>query len=68
MMTIVPSYGRDYKSQKDVLKDWNSNKDFTIRDMSSQWDGKQINKSDASNGNVQVMIRYSRLMKIVIPK
>jgi len=45
-MTLTPAYGRDYKSKKAVLADWEAGKDFIIADIMSKWDGKPANKSD----------------------
>lgn len=49
-ITLVPAYGRDYKSGKAVQADWDANKDFLICDMFSPWDGKPINKEQATVG------------------
>lgn len=27
-LTLIPAYGRDYKSKAEVLKDWKAGKDF----------------------------------------
>jgi hypothetical protein len=68
MLTCVPSYGRDYKSVKEVKQAWAEGKDFTINDMSSRWDGKQINKQDADAGKVTVHIYFARRTKSVVIK
>lgn len=64
--TLVPAYGRDYKSKKEVLADFNADKDFIIADMMSQWDGKYVNKSQLSQGTVN--IRYKRLTRVLVAK
>lgn len=56
-ITLLPAYGRDYKSGKAVQSDWDSNKDFLICDMFSPWDGKPINKAQATIGTTY-HIRY----------
>lgn len=66
-LTLVPSYGRDYKSGKEVQADWDANKDFTINDMSSPDDGRQINKQDATPG-MTLNIRYKRLTQVKVIK
>lgn len=38
---VQPAYGRSYASEEEVLKDWDANKDFLIRDS-----GPYVNKSD----------------------
>lgn len=64
-MTLVPSYGRDYKSKAAVQEAWDSNKDFTICDMSSPDNGRYINKQDATVGMI-LSIRYSGLRKVYV--
>lgn len=64
-VTIVPSYGRDYKSKAAVLKDWNDGKDFTINQMGHPHDGRQINKQDAqSTPGVTYNVRYDGNRKV----
>lgn len=65
MLTVVPAYGRDYHSKEGVLKDYNLNKDFKIRDISSRWDGSYINKTDAIEGGLTLKIRYNNLREVV---
>ena len=64
MTTVTPAYGRDYKSKKAALADWNSGKDFIINDISNRWDGKPVNKQGAEEGKLSIMIRYDQLRKI----
>ena len=57
-MTIKPSYGRDYKSMKEVLKAFvTDGKDFTVA-----LTGQQMSIRDLKDGD-EVMIRYDRLRK-----
>jgi hypothetical protein len=66
-MTLTPAYGRDYKSKKAVLEDFNSDKDFIINDFTSRWDGKPVNKAQLLEEGVhQVNIRYQRLTKVCV--
>jgi hypothetical protein len=62
-LTLVPAMGRDYKSKKEVQADWDANKDFLINDMSSDFDGKYINKQQAVKGNTY-NIRYKKLQNV----
>ncbi len=64
--TVVPAYGRDYKSVKAVKADWEANKDFTIVDFFSGEDGRAINKRDADAAGVRVSVRYDRMTKSVV--
>jgi hypothetical protein len=63
---VVPAYGRDYKSKKEILADWEAGKDFQICDISSPFDGSYVNKEDAEkdSGVWEVHVRYARLTKI----
>lgn len=64
-VTLVPAYGRDYKSKKEVLADWENGKDFIINDMSHPYDRKYINKTDAaSEKGTTYNIRYKKLTEI----
>lgn len=67
-MTLTPAYGRDYKSQKEVLEAWNSNKDFTVADLF--YLGTYCNKTDVENDKSikSVTIRYSKLTKVMVIK
>jgi hypothetical protein len=61
-LTLVPAYGRDYKSKKAVLADWEADKDFLIQDMSSPHDGRYTNKTDCLAAGIKsVRIRYKSL-------
>lgn len=65
-LTLVPAYGRDYKSAKAVKADWAEGKDFIIQDMSSPHDGRYINNADAKG--LTVGIRYKRLTEVCFIK
>jgi hypothetical protein len=52
-MTVIPAYGRDYKSKADALKDWNDGKDF--KDAIT---GQYLSKRDNIK---EVWIRYNKL-------
>jgi hypothetical protein len=68
-LTLVPAYGRDYKSKKAVQADWDAGKDFLIQDISSPHDGRYINKEDAAKSGIQsVNIRYKSLTQICVVK
>jgi len=63
-LTIVPAYGRDYKTAESARLDWQNNKDFIINDMSSPYDGKPINRLDADQIGINVSIRFNRLKAV----
>lgn len=66
-MTVTPAYGRDYTSAVEAKAAWNSGKDFIIRDITSRWDGKPINKQDADGAGIKVLLRYNKLKKVCHP-
>jgi hypothetical protein len=63
-LEVVPAYGRDYKSQKEVLADWNADMDFQI--VSVQEYGRYINKQDADREpDLNILVRYAKLEKVM---
>lgn len=62
-LTLIPAYGRDYKSIKAVKQDWEAGKDFQIQDISSSWNGSYTSIKDI---HPEVKIRYYKLTKVVI--
>lgn len=66
MTTLVPAYGRDYKSVAAVKADWDANKDFVIEDVSHESNGKPINKSQATQLGGIYNIRYNQLRKVTV--
>lgn len=64
-ITLTPAYGRDYKTSKAVLSDWNENRDFIICCIAHQYDGKSINKEQAIETNDNYTIRFCKQTKII---
>ena len=68
-VTLVPAYGNDYKSQKEVKVAWEANKDFQINSIGHPNDGSYINKQDAEkDGGTTYNIRYKKLTQICVIK
>lgn len=67
MKTLVPAYGRDYKSKAAVLADWEAGKDFLVMDITDRWNGLPANKADLA-GIGSVKFRYAKLAKIFVHK
>ena len=66
-MTLTPANGRDYKSAKAAIADFNEGKDFILNDITSRWDGKPVNKEDIMRINERsVQIRYNKLRNITV--
>lgn len=61
---VVPAYGRDYKSAKDLKSDWNAGKDFKIVTFGPD-DGRYINKADLRPGD-KIIARYRKLTQTVM--
>lgn len=63
-VTLIPAYGRDYKSAEDVLRHWCEGKDFRIADISmGREDGRYMSVRDAPviGEDTTFKIRYNRL-------
>lgn len=58
-LTVVPAYGRDYKTAKEAKSAFEANSDFLIMDISSPDDGKYASKHDLPAGT-EVKIRYNK--------
>ena len=66
-LTIIPAYGRDYKSKSAIEKALKNQVDFRVMDVSSKWDGMVGNLRDLKNeGHKDVKVRYSNNRKICI--
>lgn len=65
MLTLVPAYGRDYKTAAEVKRDWVKPVDFIISNYFHAGDGKPMSRNDAKPGET-FLIRYDRLMKTVV--
>jgi hypothetical protein len=64
-LTVVPAYGRDYKSKAAAVADWNAGKDFVVQDVGAGRDnGRAVSKSDLEGQQVTVNIRYKRLTMV----
>jgi hypothetical protein len=64
--TVVPAYGRDYKTQKAALADFHADKDFRVNDLHDPDDDQLCNKSQLSGRTVK--IRYKRLTQVAVVK
>ena len=63
-LTVRNAYGRDFKSKKEILEHYNSNKDFQNLGISS---GAYVNKKDAKRFKVGYLnVRYKNLMNIAV--
>lgn len=67
-MTLTPAYGRDYKSKKAVMEDFDADKDFVIADIFSGNCGRYVNKSQLVGNESSVTIRYGNKRKVMVVK
>lgn len=68
-LTLIPAYGRDYKSKEEVRAAWMDRKDFLVADITHPYDGKPGNRDDFikdvnENGPLTLNIRFNKLMDI----
>lgn len=65
-LVVVPAYGRDYRSKKAAIDDWNAGKDFRVTNYKL---GGYINRADAlTTTATSIQIRYkNQTMVTVIP-
>ncbi len=68
-ITIVPAYGRDYKSSKAAKEDYFADIDFLLRTYGRE-DGRPINRSQILESYPQydVNIRYRSLRSVCVVK
>jgi hypothetical protein len=73
-LILVPAYGRDYKNENDLLKDWDKDLDFAIVNTDYKG-GKYINKSDFYRYRNEVTpnlkyikFRYNKIRKVKVIK
>jgi len=59
-LTVVPAYGRDYKTARDARADWDAGKDF--KDPRTD---QYLSKRDIDSSTTRVTIRFSSLRKLV---
>jgi hypothetical protein len=58
---VTPAYGRDYRDEASAVRAWEAGKDWILRDPTSRWNGKPINKEDAHGipGAKVVLLRFN---------
>lgn len=68
-LTLIPAYGRDYKSQKEVKAALDAGKDFQISAFLTVDDGRSVSKEELLRmAPIQVNIRYKGLRNICAVK
>ena len=60
-LTLLPAYGRDYKTKKSIINDLNSLKDFIVSHS-----GQYINKPQFKELNISSFnVRYDQQRKLI---
>ncbi len=59
-LTLLPAYGRDYKTKKSIINDLNSLKDFIVSHSGQYINKQQFNELGITSFNV----RYSQQRKV----
>jgi hypothetical protein len=65
--TLIPAYGRDYKSAKAAKADFFGGKDWIIADISDPYDGKPTSVRDYPAGT-PITLRYKGLTMLTCVK
>ena len=64
-LTVRNAYGRDFKSKREILEHYNSNRDF--QNLNPMVSGAYVNKKDAKKFKVAFLnVRYKNLMNIAV--
>ena len=60
-LTLLPAYGRDYKTKKSIINDLNASKDFIVSHS-----GQYINKPQFKELNISSFnVRYDQQRKLI---
>lgn len=62
--TLTPAYGRDYKTKKEILADWEAGKDFVLNTYNG---GGYVNKT-AYTAPYSITVRYKRNQNVTVIK
>jgi hypothetical protein len=64
LLTVSPAYGRDYRSAKDAMADWQAGKDFKAESMKVHgYLSSRDTEALKADGFTDIMIRYSNLRR-----
>ena len=67
-VTVLPAYGRDYKSKKAMLEDFKANKDFEHRNLDGFLTSGIANKNDFGSDSAwsTLQFRYKNIENIFV--
>ena len=64
LLTVSPAYGRDYRSAKEAIADWQAGKDFRAESMKVHgYLSSRDTEALKADGFTDTMIRYSNLRR-----
>lgn len=67
VLHLVPAFGRDYASKREIEGSLTGSLDFKIADVSHPYDGKPINLPQIKEaGYTHVNVRYKKLTKVAV--
>jgi hypothetical protein len=67
--TLIPAFGRDYKSKKEVEADFAAGKDFILLAVPGQGRDLPANKQSLTEARIaNVNVRYAKLTKVAVLK
>lgn len=66
MRILTPTVGQDYKTAKEARQAYQDNADFILKDSTSRWNGKPVNRKQL-NGE-QVLLRFCDVRKTTLSK
>lgn len=69
-ISLIPAYGRDYKSKRAVLKDWTNGLDFRIQDyrLGDRYCSVRDLPELQSEGVTHLNFRYKSLTEVAVVK
>lgn len=64
LLTVSPAYGRDYRSAKEAIADWQAGKDFKAESIFiSGYLSARDSEALKADGFTDIMIRYGNLRR-----
>ena len=67
-VSVIPAYGRDYKSKTDLLADWRAGKDFRLQDVAFGDSYFSIRNAASlqEDGVTHLNIHYNNLLSVIV--
>ena len=65
-LTVVPAYGRDYKTEEEARSAFSSGVNFKIGDVGCCWDGSYTTRGELEGCYDVVNVRYAALTEAAV--